>query len=78
MEPLQHPMENQNVPNSNDILNEINLTGSTFDVIRRKYLNELHEETERNTIIYYSGWLQKPNVDPRYSSINDIDMNGFT
>ena len=65
------------MPNSNDILNEINLTGSTFDVIRRKYLNELHEETERNTIIYYSGWLQKPNVDPRYSSINDIDMNGF-
>jgi ClpP class serine protease len=70
-------MEIPKVPNSNEILNEIQRTGSPFDVIRRSYLKELHELTGRNVIIYYSGWLQKPNVDPRYSSINDIDMNGF-
>ena len=65
------------MPNSNDILNEINLTGSAFDVIRRSYIRELHQLTERNIIIYYSGWLQKPNIDGRFASISDVDMNGF-
>ena len=65
------------MPNSNDILNEINLTGSTFDVIRRSYIRKLHQLTERNIIIYYSGWLQKPNIDGRFTSISDVDMNGF-
>ena len=65
------------MPNSNEILNEIQRTGSPFDVIRRSYLKELHELTGRNVIIYYSGWLQKPNIDGRITSINDVDMNGF-
>ena len=65
------------MPNSNDILNEIHLTGSTFDVIRRSYLLKLHHLTKRNIIIYYSGWLQKPNIDARFASISDVDMNGF-
>lgn len=75
---LQLPRtENLTLPNANDILNEIHLTGSTFDVIRRSYLLKLHELTEQNIIIYYSGWLQKQNIDGRFASISDVDMNGF-
>ena len=65
------------MPNSNDILNEIRVTGSTFDIIRRRYLQKLHEKTKRNIIIYYSGWLQKPNIDGRFASISDVDVSGF-
>ena len=65
------------MPDSNEILNEIHRTGSTHDVIRRSYLQKLHELTGRNIIVYYSGWLQKPNLDGKVISINDADMNGF-
>lgn len=77
MEPQPPHTETLTLPNSNDILNEINLTGSTFDVIRRNYLRRLHVLTGRNIIIYYSGWLQKQNIDGRFASISDVDMNGF-
>ena len=45
------------------------------DVIRRRYLSEIHRITKRNVIIYYSGWLQKgetPGVE-----ISDEDKNGL-
>lgn len=58
-----------------DILNEINERGSTHDVVRREYLRKLHEHTGRNVIIYYSGWLQKP--DMLGTQVNDADKNGF-
>lgn len=48
--------------NWNEILNEIQASGSTHDIIRRRYLAKLHEVTGRNVIIYYSGWLQKPGL----------------
>lgn len=63
------------MPNWNEILDEIKKAGSTHDLIRRKYLGELHEITGRNIIIYYSGWLQKPEI--RGQHINDADKNGF-
>ena len=63
------------MPDWNDILNELRTVGSPHDVIRRKYLAELAELTGRNVILYYSGWLQKPNVDG--ISVNDDDKNGF-
>lgn len=63
------------MPDSSQLLNEINATGSTHDVVRRRYLKELHEQTGRNVIIYYSGWLQKSN--PNGTAINDLDKNGF-
>lgn len=63
------------MPDSSQLLNEINATGSTHDVVRRRYLKELHEQTCRNVIIYYSGWLQKSN--PNGTAINDLDKNGF-
>jgi hypothetical protein len=58
-----------------DLLNEIKESGSTHDLIRRKYLAKLSEYTDRNVILYYSGWLQKPELGG--TSVNDADKNGF-
>lgn len=44
------------------------------DCIRREYLRELSEFTERNTIIYYSAFQTKKVND---MDINDRDMQGF-
>jgi len=63
------------VPNWNDVLADIQATGSAFDVVRRKYLKLLSTVTDRNVIIYYSGWLQKPGVAG--TDINDGDKVGF-
>lgn len=69
------------MPNWKEVLHEINevqaknLSASPIDFVRRKYLRELSEYTERNLIAYYSGFLQKPNsLD---GSINDKDLSGF-
>ena len=62
------------MPNWHDILNEINKIGSPFDVIRRDYLKKLSDYTGRNTIVYYSGWLQK-NVQG--TEVNDSDKTGL-
>lgn len=50
-----------------------------YDIIRGKYLKKLSEKTGRNTILYYSGWLQKPPVRgiAALMSINDNDKSGF-
>lgn len=61
--------------NWNEILNEIQASGSTHDIVRRKYLSNLHALTGRNVIIYYSGWLQKPGLPG--TELNDADKNGF-
>lgn len=63
------------MPNWNQVLNQVNTAGSTFDVIRRQYLLELHKKTGRNVIAYYSGWLQKRDVQG--VDINDEDKNGL-
>ncbi len=63
------------MPNWHTILNELNQTGSQFDVIRRKYLDKMFRITKRNIICYYSGWLQKNGIDG--VGINDFDKNGF-
>lgn len=67
------------MPNWREILDEIKVTGSAYDVVRRKYLARLSELTGRNVITYYSGWLQKPQVPGGavVFSINDADKNGF-
>lgn len=67
------------MPNWGELLEELNKTGSAHDVIRRKYLLQLHELTGRNVIIYYSGWLQKGNLQRAGASfgITDADKNGF-
>jgi membrane-bound ClpP family serine protease len=63
------------MPSWHDILKEISEKGSTHDVVRREYLKNLHRLTNRNIIIYYSAWLQKPNVGG--IQVNDADKNGF-
>jgi|SRR5680860_1035059 len=68
------------MPNWNGILEELQRAGSAHDVIRRRYLAELSERTGRNTIVYYSGWLHKPQFvrqHPEPFSVNDNDRNGF-
>ena len=63
------------MPSWDTILRQIDETPPSIDIVRRKYLHELSEYTGRNTIAYYSGWLQKKssvNLD-----INDNDINGF-
>lgn len=68
------------MPNWNQIVNELRNTPSPTDAIRRRYLRQLNKLTGRNTIIYYSGWLQNAINEPNIRaslSINDADMNGF-
>ena len=65
------------MPNWNELLNECQASGSTYDLIRRKYLKKLHELTGRNVIAYYSGWLQKGVSAPFPWGITDADKNGF-
>ena len=68
------------MPDWSQILNEINAREATFmsvsilDDVRRRYLNELHELTKRNIVVYYSGWLQNP---LNGTEINDEDKTGF-
>jgi ClpP class serine protease len=74
------------MPNWREVLEEINrfrtdnqanqeLARQSIDVIRRKYLLQLHIKTGRNVIAYYSGFLSKPGISQ--SAITDEDKNGF-
>ena len=66
------------MPDSTGILDEVkelSAKGSPIDQVRRKYIKKLAEKRDRNVIIYYSGWLQKPTIAE--SSILDTDINGF-
>ncbi len=49
----------------------------TPDENRRRWLNELHKVTNRNIIIYYSGWLEKHGLDVALTQINQQDKIGF-
>ena len=70
------------MPDWSQVLEEINnhenqhqmLSLSGCDIARRHYLQQVHNLTKRNVIIYYSGWLQK-RMDG--TEINDEDKNGF-
>jgi hypothetical protein len=68
------------VPSWSTVQGEISQLGSAHDVVRRKYLRELHEVTGRNVIGYYSGWLEKmPLIKQGLTGfeVNDNDKNGF-
>ena len=47
----------------------------TLDELRNKYIRLLSENTERNIIAYYSGWLKRGNN--QNLDINDSDITGF-
>ena len=63
------------MPTWNDIINELSAKQNSLDVVRRRFLKQLHNYTSRNIIIYYSGWLQKGNI-PNIG-IHDSDKTGF-
>jgi ATP-dependent protease ClpP protease subunit len=68
------------MPNYKTLLSEVEAAGTTYDVIRRKYLTKLHEATGRNIIVYYSGWLHKAGLERLGYvglGIEDSDKNGF-
>lgn len=65
----------------NVVLNQINQAKSVgagaFDLVRRDYLKQLHVQTNRNVIIYYSGWLHKTPTRDLDFEIVDGDKTGF-
>lgn len=68
------------MPNWKEVLEEIQAeikkgSANALDVIRRKYLLEIHKKTGRNVIAYYSGWLQRGNAIDVI--VNDKDKNAF-
>ncbi len=71
------------MPNWRQVLSEIqaqdaklkNEALSAIDVVRRKYLKELHKQTGRNVIAYYSGWLSNPSAPGL--DVNDEDKAAF-
>lgn len=64
------------MPNWSELVKEINHLGSPFDILRRKYVKELSDYTNRNVICYYSGFLQKPELGQNVA-VNDNDKNGL-
>lgn len=73
------------MPNWNEVFEEIKAypaqhqedpfaAASALREITKKYIKQLHELTDRNIVVYYSGFLSKPELD---SSITDEDKNGF-
>jgi len=65
------------MPSWNEVLTEIQSCNrvDALDYVRRKYLDQLHKNTGRNIIAYYSGWLQKPRIGN--ADICDDDKNGL-
>ena len=71
------------MPNWIQVLTEIesqdarlaNSAKSAIDLVRRKYLKQLHRRTGRNVIAYYSGWLSNP--DAFGIDVNDEDKAAF-
>ena len=52
--------------------------GASVDYVfkqKTSYIKKLSEKTGRNTILYFSGFLQKPPTSA--ASINDLDINAF-
>lgn len=65
------------MPSWDEILNQIqaNPSPDAIDNVRRDYLKQVSDISGRNTIAFYSGFLQKPGI--QQSSIDDNDKNGF-
>ncbi|MDL2315470.1 hypothetical protein LJC59_00105 [Desulfovibrio sp. OttesenSCG-928-A18] len=65
------------MPDWYDLHAELRGQESHQDALRRKSLRKLAHYTKRNVIIYYSGWLQKGNLQGVAFGITDADKNGF-
>lgn len=68
------------MPSWDKVQGQIKAAGSVYDVIRRQHLKALSDHTGRNTIVYYSGWLEKEMLLANGLlgvEVNDQDKNGF-
>lgn len=68
------------MPSWDEVQSKIRSAGSGHDAVRREALRELTEYTGRNTILYYSGWLEKQHLVSQGLTgidVNDSDKNGF-
>lgn len=70
------------MPSLNAVIDEIttklsNGVSNAPDIVRFNKLKELSEITNRNTICYYSGWLNVNGQAVPNLSIDDMDKNGF-
>ncbi|MBM6759835.1 SDH family Clp fold serine proteinase [Bacteroides mediterraneensis] len=67
------------MPTWDEILRNIGSTVNIFDSTRRKYIKDLSDYTGRNTIIYYSAFLQKGVLSRQGVDfgIHDADKTGF-
>lgn len=71
------------MPNWSEVLQQIHsvqshhqqIAANAISLIRKDYLTQLNAKTGRNVIVYYSGFLSKPNLGG--TEINDEDKNGF-
>lgn len=63
------------MPNWTEVLEKIKSNPNQLDNLRNGYIQDLSKHTGRNTIAYYSGWLQKSGS--KNSSIEDADKNGL-
>jgi len=68
------------MPTWGDIIDEIqeeeDTRPSSFDKVRRKYLQEVTDETGRDVILYSSGWTELDVNSPQFS-ISETDVQGF-
>jgi len=61
-------------------LNELQKGGAganAFDIVRRKYLANLHQVTGRNVILYATRWTTPGGIPPELLSITDEDVHGM-
>lgn len=62
------------MPIRNDIIDKLNEDPTQLDFLRKSYIEELSNYTDRNVITYYSSWMTKAAEN---QDINDSDMTGF-
>ncbi len=70
------------MPLWSDILAELSQSAAQgsppdFDGVRRRYLAGLHRHTDRNVVLYASGWLQRDDAPPTSTSITDEDIQAL-
>lgn len=68
------------MPSWDKVQAEIKAAGTVYDLVRRQHLKALSDYTGRNTIVYYSGWLEKAMLVRQGLSgfdVTDVDKNGF-
>lgn len=64
------------MPSLDEIRDQLTKYENGYDFYRRKYVKELSKLTNRNTILYYSGWLNG-NIPSVSFGIDDNDINAF-